>query len=157
MEALQSTVSAAGAIQRVKYTHDAMIDLIIAKPYISQNEIAAYFGYTASWISRITCSDSFQARLAARRTEIINPELVLNFEERLKGLATQSLDLLTKKLEAVDEVTGEPTVNVDVMFKALEISTKCLGYGARQTNVAIQNNVTVAQMSDSELLKIANG
>jgi len=133
---LKSTESAANALQRVRYTHDAMIDVLIAKPEISGEALGRHFGYTGAWISRITCSDAFQARLAERRGEIVNPHLVATFEERLKGLATQSLDLICEKLEA-----GKDT---ELAMRALELTTKSLGYGARQTNVAIQTSFVVA-------------
>jgi hypothetical protein len=153
---LESTASAANALQRVSYTHDGMIDIIIAKPDVSQNTLAQHFGYSVGWISRIMCSDAFQARLAERRGEIVTPGLLLNFEERLRGLATQSLDLIMERLESVDE-NGKSDVDVGTVFKALEISTKSLGYGARQTNVAIQNNLTVNTMTDAQLMEVANG
>lgn len=156
MEALQSTKSASGALERVRYTHDAMIDIIIAKPDVSQNTLAEYFGYSVGWISRIFCSDAFQARLAQRRGEIVMPGLLSTFEERLKLLATNSIELVLEKLEERDE-EGKPVADIGTVFKALEISTKSLGYGARQTNVAIQNNLTVNTMSDQQLMEIAQG
>lgn len=137
MEPLLGTESAKNAIARVSYSHDAMIDLIIARPDISQNDLAAHFGYSVPWVSRIMCSDAFQARLAERKDEIVTPMLKITFEERLKALAAQSMDILADKLEA--------TKSADVALEVLKISTKSLGYGARQTNVAIQNNF-VAQI-----------
>lgn len=154
---LESTESAKNALQRVRYSHDAMIDVIIATPRVTQNTLAEYFGYTTGWISRVMCSDAFQARLAKRRGETVDHVMFTTFEERLKGLATQSLELLTDKLDAVDEITGESKVEMGTIFKALEISTKSLGYGARQTNVAIQNNMTVNNISDDKLMEIAQG
>ena len=159
MRALGSTASAAGAIKKVNYTHDAVIDLIIARPDCTQNTIAAHFGYSTGWLSRVMCSDAFQARLAERRTEVVNPELVLTFEERLRGLATQSLNILTEKLEpSEDPITGQITApDPGIAFKCLELSAKALGYGARQTNVAIQNNITNRIMTDDQLMAIAAG
>lgn len=136
MEPLQSTESAKNAVARVNYTHDAMIDIIIAKPEVSGNELARHFGYSVGWVSRVICSDAFQARLAERRTEIVNPGLLATFEERLKGLAMQSLDILVEKLDV--------TKDAGIAMKALELTTKSLGYGARQTNVAVQTNFVVA-------------
>ncbi len=136
MEALKGTESAANAITRVKYTHDAMIDLVIAHPELSQNKIAEYFGFTVPWVSRIFCSDAFQARLAERRTEIVNPALTMSIEGRIASLATQSLDILEEKLAQ--------TRNPDMAMRALDISVKALGYGARQQNVAVQQNFVVA-------------
>jgi len=158
MQPLESTHSAANTLGRVRYSHDAMIDIIIAKPSVSGIMLAKHFGYSQGWVSRILCSDAFQARLAERRSEIVDPTLVATFEERLKTMALQSMEIISEKLEKRDGITG--LGDVTTAFKALELGTKCLGYGARQTNVAIQNNFTVrnaAKASDADLEAIAQG
>jgi hypothetical protein len=132
---LQSTQSAAGSIVKVRYTHDAMIDLIIANPAVSQKEIARHFGYTEAWVSRVHCSDAFQARLAERRTEVVDPILAASVKDKMEGVISQSLDILAEKLEA--------TRNPDLAIKALDIASKAAGYGARQQNVAVQNQFVV--------------
>lgn len=134
--ALAGTASAANAIVRVKYTHDAMIDLIIQNPMVSQGEIAGHFGYTQAWVSRILNSDAFQARLAERRTELIDPTIVATIEEKLRALASKSLDVV------MDKLTVTPTG--DMALKALDITTKALGFGARQQNLNVQQNFVVA-------------
>ena len=145
-EPLQGTASAANAIARVRYSHDAMIDLIIADPSISQGKIAQHFGYTQVWVSRIFNSDAFQARLAQRKADIIDPALTLTIEEKLKALADKSLDVVLEKLTA----TGSP----DLAIKALEITSKALGYGARQQNVTLQQNFVVALPGKLSLIHI---
>lgn len=132
---LQGTTSAAGAVKRVSYTHDAMIDLIVANPAISQNELSRHFGYTQGWLSRVMNSDAFQARLAERKGDMVDPAIVHNVEERFRGLAAQSAEILEQKLAA----TNSP----ELAFKVLELSAKSLGYGARQDRVAVQNNFVV--------------
>lgn len=133
---LEGTQSAAGAIQRVRYTHDAMIDLIISNPALSQGQIAAHFGYTQAWLSRVMNSDAFQARLAERKAEVVDPALVASIEEKLRALASKSLDVVLEKLSV--------TQNPDLAMKAIETTTKALGYGARAQNVAVQQNFVVA-------------
>lgn len=133
---LAGTVSAANALQRVHFSHDAMIDLIVAQPMISQGEIAKTFGYTESWVSRVINSDSFQARLAIRKDEVVDPLIKQNFEERVQGLAAMSLDIITKKLEA--------TQSMDGALKTFELTTKALGMGARDRSVNVQQNFVVA-------------
>ena len=133
---LEGTESAAGAIARVSYTHDSMIDLIIANPAISQGAIAQHFGYTQAWVSRVFNSDAFQARLAARKTEIVDPQLVLTIDEKLRALASKSLDVVLEKLTV--------TNSAEMGLKALEITSKALGYGARQQNLNVQQNFVVA-------------
>ena len=135
-EPLMGTESAAGVIQRVKYTHDALIDMIIANPAVSQGQLATAFGYTQGWLSRVMNSDAFQARLAARKMEVVDPQLVLSIDEKLRALASKSLDVVLDKLAV--------TQNPDTALKALEVTSKALGYGARQQNLNVQQNFVVA-------------
>lgn len=135
-EPLMGTESAAGAIQRVKYTHDALIDMIISNPAVSQGELAKMFGYTQGWLSRVMNSDAFQARLALRKSDVVDPTLVLSIDEKLRALASKSLDVVMDKLAV--------TQNPDTALKALEVTSKALGYGARQQNLNVQQNFVVA-------------
>jgi len=141
-EPLQGTASAALAITRVKYTHDAMIDLIIADPAISQGDIARNFGYSQAWVSRIFNSDAFQARLALRKEELVDPTILASIEEKFKTLASKSLDVVIERLHMA------PTT--DLALKGLEVAAKALGYGARQNNVNVQQNFVVALPSKVE-------
>lgn len=122
-------------IQSTRYTHEAMIDVIIARPEIKQNELAQMFERSVPWISRIIGSDAFQAALAKRREELTDPFLVATIEERFKGLAAQSLDIIAEKLET--------TKNADLALKSLDISVKALGFGARGGGGQVQNNFVV--------------
>lgn len=120
---LQGTESAANAISRVRFTHDAIIDFILANPAAHQNDLAKEFGFTVPWISRVMCSDAFQARLAERKTELIDPSIIATIEERMRGVTQQSLEILAEKLEA--------TKSADLALNVLNVATKALGYGAR--------------------------
>jgi hypothetical protein len=132
---LKSTESAALAINRVRYSHDAMIDLILAEPSITQNKIASHFGYSVGWVSRVFNSDAFQARLAERKGELIDPTITMKMEQRIEALAMQSLEVISKKLGVTEDA--------NLALKAFELSTKAAGYGARERNVAVQNNFVV--------------
>lgn len=143
--ALESTESAANAIARVKYSHDAMIDLLIADPKISQGKIAEIFGYTQAWVSRVMCSDAFNARLAERKTEMVDPVIRMTIEEKFRAATTKSLEIVMDKLEKVP--------NVDTAFKMMEIGVKALGLGARQANVSVQNSFVVALPGKSDTAK----
>lgn len=124
-------------ITATRYTHEAMIDVIIAQPGIKQNELAKIFERSVPWISRIIGSDAFQAALAKRREDITDPFLVATIEERMRGLAQQSLDIIADKLEA--------TKNSDLALKALDISAKSLGFGARASGPG-QHNQFIIQL-----------
>lgn len=130
------TQSAEGAIKRLRFTHDAMCDILIENPAVTNRQLASSFGYSEQWISRVLCSDVFQARLAARKEKLVDPILVAGVEERLRGLAMMSADIIAEKLEA--------SRSPDLAIKALGLTTQALGYGARQERVAVQNNFVVA-------------
>lgn len=111
-----------GKLAKISYTHDAMIDLIVANPGISQNKLAAHFGYTPSWISNIMASDAFQARLDQRRKEVVDPTIVATVEERILGMTLRSIDVV---MEAMDK----PQPDAKVALRAFELGARGLGLG----------------------------
>lgn len=120
------------SIAKVSYTHDAMIDLIIENPWISQGEIAKHFGYTQAWISRILASDAFQSKLATRRSEIIDPAIAATVEERFKCLVIQSLEVLHQKLsQPLSQISD------NVALRAAELGAKALGLGGHKPPEAV--------------------
>lgn len=125
-----------GAIQKVAYTHEAMIELLIegaARPGgISQKEIAAHFGYTEGWISRIFASEAFQERLYARKEQLLDPTLRASVKERLEALVRRSIDVLEKKLD-------QPVVSDTVALRALELGARGLGVGGNAPRPADQS------------------
>lgn len=124
-------------IKKISYTHDALIDAIIACPHASQRELAALFGYTEAWISQIIHSDSFQVRLEGRRKETVDPILLQKTEERLEGLMGQAMTVLSEKLEA--------TRNPELAARVLDISARARGYGARdRAGVQVNASFVVA-------------
>lgn len=135
---LQGTDSAANALQRVAYSHDALIDTMLANPFATQGELAKMFGYTQAWISRIMNSDAFNARLAERKTELVDPTITASIEEGLRALASVSLDVVLNKLTV--------TKDTNLAMKAMEVTTKALGYGMRPAGaaVSVQNSFVVA-------------
>lgn len=122
---------AAVQVERISYTHDAVIDFILAHPEATQNQIAATFGYTPSWMSIIINSDAFQARLRERRGEIVDPALLATVNDRFKGVLAKSLEKLADLLE-----TPSPPPNV--ILKAVELGARGLdvgGFGRAQVNL----------------------
>jgi len=110
---------------KMRYTHEGMADLILENPWISQNQLAAHFGYSPAWISTVITSDAFQSLLAARRSELVDPELRLTLEERFRALTTQSLRVLQEKLaKPADQVSDQ------LVLRAAELGAKSLGIGA---------------------------
>jgi hypothetical protein len=117
-----SRAATMGRIAKLRYSHEAMIDLLITHPGISQNTLALHFGYTPSWVSNIMASDAFQAKLAERRKEVIDPTVIATVEERIRGLTIQSLTVLREALE-------KPAVKPEVALRAFELGAKAMGLG----------------------------
>lgn len=125
-------------LKKMSYTHDAIIDYIIENPMHTEIEIADHFKYSKIWISRLICSDGFQAALAKRKEEIINPALIQTVEERVRGTTLAALDVIDEKLET----TRDPKLAIQF----LEVTAKAAGYGARGQQVNVQNNTWVVPM-----------
>lgn len=126
----------ARGVQRVSYTHNAIIDALIADPCISQKELAARFGYTAGWVSQILASDVFRARLAERTGQLVDPTIRASVERRFKALVLRSLDILREKLDW-------PAAQVPDQFvlRSLELSSRVLGRGAGLAQAEVPGNV----------------
>lgn len=124
-------------IAKVNYSHEAMIDLLVHNPMMSQREIARHFGYTEGWVSRILRSDAFREQVAKRRDELIDPIVLHSIEERLSALVSMSTEVLMENLEAKR--------STDAAIKALEVGSRALGYGiAKGAQVNVQQNFVVA-------------
>jgi hypothetical protein len=109
----------ANEIKNVSYTHDAMIDLIMQDPTVTTSELAQVFGYSPAWVSRILASDSFQSRLAQRKSALIDPIVARSLNDRLRAVAVRSMDVIEERLAA------EPSAQYAI--DALELATKGLG------------------------------
>lgn len=110
--------------QKVSITHDAIIDFVIVQPQATYREIAGQFNYTPEGIGIICRSDSFKARLEARKGELVDPIIKQNVEQRLEGLAHASIDILQRKLATSDDAK--------LALAVLDSSSKASAYGARQ-------------------------
>lgn len=119
-------------LEKLSYNHEALVDMLIAEPWISQNELGRRFGMSASWISTVICSDLFQSRLAERREQIIDPELRQSTKAQLQGLHLRSMEILRKKLEAEPELISD-----NLALQVLKVTGQSLGMGDQGTKVSI--------------------
>lgn len=125
-------------IGKVRYTHDTMVDLIISNPAISQNELAAHFGYTPGWVSQIISSDAFQARLAERSEQLIDPMIRLSVKQRFESLVLRSMELLQQKLDKPAHQVPD-----NLVLRTLEVASRAAGYGAKVEVTKTEVNVDV--------------
>ena len=138
-------------LQRVRYSHEAMADMLIADPTISQNSIAAYFGRTPTWISIVINSDAFQAFYSARKAELIDPELVATIRERLNALTVRSLQVLQEKMmRPANEIPD------NLALKAAELGAKGLGIGGNAPPPVAPNPAEYLPAIAERLMRLQN-
>jgi hypothetical protein len=106
----------------MKYSHEALADFFLANPTAYAKEAAAVFRRSQAWVTTVIQSDAFRAIMAKRKEELVNPAIRLSIEERIRGLVTQSLDVLGEKLE-------QPGVKAEVALRAFELGSKAMGIG----------------------------
>lgn len=121
----ETRVAARPTIAKVRYTHEDCVDCILANPGVSQNDLAARYGYSAAWISVVINSDVFQAKLAERRAELVDPVLRATIEERFRALAVRSLEVLQEKLSAPSHQVPD-----QLALQAAKLGKEALGLGA---------------------------
>jgi hypothetical protein len=115
-------------------SYDQLVDiLLMSPPGETQRALARRVGYSESWLSRIIASDAFQARLAERIEKDIEPERreafrlrFASIEEEARGILLGSLQKLAQRLE---DPAGVPD---QLVVKSVEVTSRLLGYGARQ-------------------------
>ena len=79
-----------------------------------------------------------------REGEMIEPPL--SIDEKLRALASKSLDVVLDKLSV--------TQNPDTALKALEVTSKALGYGARQRRM-IESDLAAGDAGNPREVAIA--
>ena len=126
------------AVQKVSYTHDKLIDLVVANPRVRQGALAAYFGYTEGWVSRVMSSDAFKLRMAQRRMALVDPLITATLEERFSALALRGLEVMQEKLDQPADLVPfrDAAAAVELGGKGLAIG----GFGAR-VQVDVHNSI----------------
>lgn len=107
---------------KIRYEHQDMVDFLIGNPHVTQNELAARYGYSPSFISILLNSDAFQSMYAERRKALVDPVLVSTLETRFKALTQRSLDRLLEELD-------KPACKPEIALRAAELGAKSLGLG----------------------------
>lgn len=136
-------------IAEVSYTHDAVIDTILTNPAISQNELAAVFGYSVAWMSIIINSDAFQERMAERKAELVDPKLRATIAEKVDGAANRALDRLIDRLDSPTH--GAIKTQDLVSIAKLAVAPKTPQIAIQQNNTYVAALPTPARDSKSWL------
>jgi len=119
------------AVRKLSYSHEAMVDAMIQNPMIRGWELAAMFGVTESWLSRIRTSNAFRERLRERTNELVDPVLAATVEERFEQMVLRSQEILIEKL-------SEPAEKIDpqLALQCAALGAKAGGYGGFGAKVA---------------------
>lgn len=102
-------------LKKLSYTHDAMVDAILQEPTVTSAELAEIFGYSQAWVARILASDSFRARIAQRKSKLVDPIIARGLTERMRSVAIRSMEVIEEKLQQ------EPSAAY--AMQALELAT----------------------------------
>lgn len=107
-------------VYKVSHIHECIINEMIADPTQTQIELAEKFGYSKNWMSRLINSDSFQARLAERRQEVMDPSIKARLKDKLETVTMVALDSIQRKLES-------PEASAELALSSLGVIQQSLG------------------------------
>lgn len=116
---------------KLRYSHEDCIDFLIANPAATRRDIADRYGKSEQWVTLITNSDLFRARHAARRADLIDPELMATIRDRFAAVAARGAEVLLDKLsKPADEVSDQ------LALGAAGLGAKAMGLGQPQPTPA---------------------
>lgn len=138
-------------VRGLTYSHEAMVDAMVKNPMVKGWELAAMFGVTESWLSRIRSSNAFRERLRERTSELVDPLLAADIEARFDAMVTRSLEILQEKL-------SEPEQSVDpqLALQCAALGAKARGYGGFGAKVAPQPQARDPQWLERSAERLRN-
>jgi hypothetical protein len=144
-------VAASHQIKKVSWWHQSLVDWMLANPDKNQNDCAAHFTVTPSYLSVVLNSDAFKDYFNARRAEH-NEEVSKSVIERVEELAGTALDVLNARIAAERE-----TVGLSVVTDAAEMALKAMGFGAAKGGPGAggnytENNIIVLESASKDSL-----
>ena len=107
-----------------KYTPTAMVQLILAWPEATLDQLCQHFAMPTYYISHILASEAFQAALDPVRHLVPNPQLTASLQERFAALAIRSSDVLLQRMDSKE-------VSDQLVLQSNALSTKALGMGTK--------------------------
>lgn len=128
-------------LQKLNFSHDALMLWIFENPHRSLKDAALFFNYSPEWIRQIVRTDIFQAEYQKRYGEL-SATLMQGVKEKLETASEMALDALIDKIPTV----SDPRILVDATDKLLHRMGYAPNKGAmvvNQTNV--QASFTVEQ------------
>lgn len=84
--------------QKLNYSHQALVEQIIANPAATNQQLGDVFGRSAQWVILVKSSDMFKEVYAARAKELFDPLMTASIGDRLEMMTSRSLEILNEKL-----------------------------------------------------------
>lgn len=116
-------------LQKLNFSHDALMLWIFQNPHRTLKDAALFFGYSPEWIRQIVRTDVFQAEYQKRYGEL-SASLMQGVKEKLETASETALDALIEKLPLVND----PRILVDAADKLLHR----MGYAPAKGSVTVQ-------------------
>jgi len=117
------TLNGNSHIDKVRWWHEQIVDIMLAFPHWSQGQIATHFDKTEAWLSTIIHSNVFKAYYAGRieaHQSFISRKLI----DKVEDIADMSLEAMRTRLEeAADEIP------LPQLKETSEMALKTLGFG----------------------------
>ena len=110
--------------KKMRYGYQAVLEMIVSDPTITQGEIAEALGYTQAWVSLIINSDAFQQELRVRNDQIFN-DVIIPLRRKVEAVAHRAVEKVAEALDG-DEVGPDYSLNVADKF------LHKLGYGPQK-------------------------
>jgi hypothetical protein len=130
----------------LSHTHEALMHHMLMYPTQTIREIAAVFGYTASYTSNLIHNDLFQARFKQLQQEHFH-SLASPLNVKIEALAHQCIERWAEKIEASDDPEFIKT-SADKLLQRL-------GYGASnkvQVNVGVPDATSATIVESREAI-----
>lgn len=111
-------------LQKLNYSHEALIDQIMTNPAATNQQLGDVFGRTKEWVGMVKNSGMFKEAYALRTGKLMDPVIIERFEERLDMLVDRSIEVLTEKL-------ARPSVEIpdELAIQAAALGAKVKGIG----------------------------
>ena len=130
----------------LRYSHEAIVDLMLQHPNWDQNTIARYLNLTPVWLSRVIHTDAFRDYYNRRRDEH-NSNVSESVIDNMQELAIGAIKLMKSKIE---NENGEE-VSPRIVLETIAVASKALGYGGHSNQGAPTVQVNINHV-DSSLL-----
>jgi len=136
---------AATQIKEMRPTHEGVLDLVLANPHQTLENLGLATGYSPAWLSQMMRSDCFRAAYDARRGDI-EAQVMMPLQAKLAAVAELAIDKVSADLLA----SKDKEHNLDAFDKIMHAA----GYAPNSKSagaapaIGVQNNTFIVNKDD---------